>query len=85
MVETLAHLFDQTAFQLGKKEAILFLRKGKLESQTTYSSLLKISNRVANGLKQMGIEKGERVILFMPKCMEQVVFHLGVQKLGPFP
>jgi len=82
MVETLAHLFDQTAFQLGKKEAILFLRKGKLESQMTYSSLRQISNRVANGLKKMGIEKGERVILFMPKCMEQVVFHLGVQKIG---
>lgn len=82
MVETLAHLFDQTAFRLGKKEAILFLRKGKLESQTTYSSLLQISNRVANGLKQMGIEKGERVIFFMPKCLEQVVFHLGVQKIG---
>jgi malonyl-CoA/methylmalonyl-CoA synthetase len=82
MVETLAHLFDQTAFRLGKKGAVLFLRKGKLESQTTYSSLLKISNRVANGLKKMGIEKGERVILFMPKCVEQVVFHLGVQKMG---
>jgi malonyl-CoA/methylmalonyl-CoA synthetase len=82
MVETLAYLFDQTAFRLGKKEAILFLRKGKLESQTTYASLQQISNRVANGLKKMGIEKGDRVILFMPKSMEQIVFHLGVQKMG---
>jgi malonyl-CoA/methylmalonyl-CoA synthetase len=30
----------------------------------------------------MGLRKAERVILFMPKSMEQVVFHLGVQKLG---
>ena len=82
MVETLAHLFDQTAFRLGKKEAILFLRKGKLESRITYSSLQQISNRVANALIEMGIKMGERVILFMPKSMEQVVFHFGVQKMG---
>ena len=48
----------------------------------TYSSLQKISNRVANGLKEVGLQKGERVILFMPKSMEQLVFHLGVQKVG---
>lgn len=82
MVETLAHLFDQTAFRLGKKEAILFLRKGKLESRITYSSLQQISNRVANALIEMGLKKGERVILFMPKSMEQVVFHFSVQKMG---
>ena len=82
MAETLAHLFDQTALRLKGKKAILFLRKGKLESQITYSSLQQISNRVANGLIEMGLKKGERVILFMAKSMEQVIFHLGVQKVG---
>jgi len=82
MVETLAYLFDQTALRLGKKEAILFLRKGKIESQTTYSSLQQISNRVANALIEMGLKQGERVILFMPKSMEQVIFHLAIQKVG---
>jgi malonyl-CoA/methylmalonyl-CoA synthetase len=79
---TLAQIFDQTALRLGEKKAILFLRKGRLESQMTYSALYQISNRVANGLKEMGVKKGERAILFMPKCMEQIVFHLGVQKIG---
>jgi len=82
MVETLAYLFDQTALRLGKKEAILFLRKGKIESRTTYSSLQQISNRIANALIEMGLKKGERVILFMPKSMEQVTFHLAIQKVG---
>jgi len=82
MHETLAHLFDQTALRLGEKKAILFLRKGRLESQMTYSSLQQISNRLANGLKERGLRKGERVILFMPKSMEQMVFHLGIQKVG---
>ena len=79
---TLAQIFDQTALRLGEKKAILFLRKGRLESQMTYSSLKKISNRVANGLKEVGLQKGERVILFMPKSMDQVVFHLSVQNVG---
>jgi acyl-coenzyme A synthetase/AMP-(fatty) acid ligase len=82
MDQTLAYLFDQTALQLDGKKAILFLRKGRLESQLTFSSLRQISNRVANALLEMGLRKGDRAILFMPKCMEQVVFHLGVQKIG---
>ncbi len=82
MFETLANLFDQTALRLGEKEAILFVKKGRLESRITYSSLKKISDRVANGLREMGLKKGDRVILFMPKSIEQVVIHIGIQKVG---
>ena len=82
MSETLASLIDQTSFRVPRKEAILFLRKRKLEGRVTYSSLQQISNRVARGLIGKGLKKGDRVILFMPKSMEQVVFHLGVQKIG---
>ena len=82
MSETLAHLFDQAALRLDGKKAILFLRKGRLESQLTFSSLYQISNRVANALVDMGLRKGDRAILFMPKSMDQVVFHLGIQKIG---
>ncbi|MGZ3535380.1 MAG: AMP-binding protein, partial [Thermodesulfobacteriota bacterium] len=73
---------DQTALRLNEKKAILFLRKGKLESEITYSSLQQISNRVGHALIDMGLKKGERVILYMPKSVEQVMFHLGVQKAG---
>ena len=82
MDETLVHLFDQTALRLGTREAILFIRKGRLESRISYSRLHQISNRVARGLMEMGLKKGERVILFMPKSIEQVILHLGIQKVG---
>jgi len=82
MNETLAHLIDQTALRLNEKKAILFLRKGKLETEVTYSSLQQISSRVGNALIDMGLKKGERVILYMPKSVEQVMFHLGVQRTG---
>jgi malonyl-CoA/methylmalonyl-CoA synthetase len=82
MDETLVHLIDQTALRLDRKKVILFIRKGKSESQITYSSVQKISNRVAHGLMKMGLKNGERAILFMPKSIEQVVIHLGIQKVG---
>ena len=82
MFEPLANLFDQTALRLGEKEAILFVKKGRLESRITYSSLKEISDRVANGLRETGLKKGDRVILFMPKSIEQVVIYIGIQKVG---
>ncbi len=82
MIETLSFLFDQTALRQGQKEAILFLKKGRIESRVTYFSLKKVSDRIASGMREMGLEKGDRVILFMPKTVEAVVIHLGVQKAG---
>jgi malonyl-CoA/methylmalonyl-CoA synthetase len=82
MDKTLAHLIDQTALRSDRKKAVLFIRKGKLESQITYSSLQDISNRVAHGLMKMGLKKGERAVFFMPKSIEQVAIHLGIQKVG---
>jgi malonyl-CoA/methylmalonyl-CoA synthetase len=82
VIETLSSLIDQTALRLGQKEAILFLRKGSRESRVTYLSLKKISDQVASGLKEMGLEKGDRVIVFMPKSVEAVMIHLAVLKTG---
>jgi len=79
---TLAHLIDQTALRMNRKDAVLFLRKGRPESRITYSSLRQVTHRVAQGLMEMGLRKGDRAILFMPKSIEQVVIHLGVQKVG---
>jgi len=53
-----------------------------LESRVTYASLRQASDQVAGGLVKMGLKKGERVVLLMPKSLEQVVIHLGIQKIG---
>ena len=82
MFETLANLIDQTALRLGEKESILFIRKGRIESQLSYSSLHQLTHRVAHGLMKIGLARGERAILFMPKSIDQVVLHLGIQKVG---
>ena len=82
MVETLAYLFDQTASRLAGKESNSFLAKRKLGKSDDDSSLRRASSRVAHGLTEMGVQKGDRVILFMPKSMEQVIVHIAIQKVG---
>jgi len=64
------------------KDAILFLRKGRLKSRVSYASLRQASGRVAAGLSEMGLKKGERAVLFMPKSLEQAILHLGLQRVG---
>jgi malonyl-CoA/methylmalonyl-CoA synthetase len=64
------------------KDGILFLRRGRLESRITYASLKQASDRVAGGLVETGLKRGERVVLFMPKSVGQAVIHLGIQKVG---
>ena len=82
MSEPLSLLIAKTASRIGGRDAILFLRKGGLESRITYSGLQEISNRIANGLRQMGFRKGDRMILLTPKSLYQVALHLGAQKVG---
>jgi malonyl-CoA/methylmalonyl-CoA synthetase len=79
---TLAQIIGDTALRMDGEDAILFLKRGKLQSSITYPSLQQVSSRVATGLMGMGLKKGERVVLFMPKSIEEILIHLGIQKLG---
>ncbi|MBP0011664.1 MAG: long-chain fatty acid--CoA ligase [Roseofilum sp. SBFL] len=48
----------------------------------TYQHLDELVNRMANGLKHLGVEKGDRVALFLPNIPEFVVAYLGSLKIG---
>ncbi|SCC29369.1 AMP-binding protein [Bacillus wiedmannii] len=48
----------------------------------TYEDLDNWVSRVANGLKHAGIEKGDRVTIYMPMIPETVVAMLAVMKIG---
>ena len=48
----------------------------------TYLDLYKEVNRVANGLKQLGVEKGDTVGIYMPMTPEIVVAVLAILKVG---
>jgi len=48
----------------------------------SYRELNQLANRMANGLQELGVEKGDRVALFLPNIPEFVVAYLGTLKLG---
>lgn len=52
------------------------------EEKLTFEDLSKASNKFANVLKKQGIEKGDRVFLFMPRSPEFYASFLGILKVG---
>ena len=51
-------------------------------STLTYHELESLTNRVANGLVDMGIKQGDSVAINMPMTAESVAIYLGIVKAG---
>nr|NJM01747.1 long-chain fatty acid--CoA ligase [Desulfobacula sp.] len=48
----------------------------------TYKGLRDLSERFAGGLRGMGVKKGDKVLLYIPNCIQWVIAYLGIQKAG---
>ena len=79
---SLKDCFMDSFSRLGEKKAITFLREGKIETEISYIELNEDSNRLANTFHDWGVEKGDRVILFLQKSLIPVIAHLALQKIG---
>nr|NJM02502.1 AMP-binding protein [Desulfobacula sp.] len=53
-----------------------------LGEQFTYKRLRNLSERFAGGLRSMGVKKGDKVLLYIPNCIQWVIAYLGIQKAG---
>ncbi|MFB7496394.1 (2,3-dihydroxybenzoyl)adenylate synthase [Streptomyces sp. NPDC056161] len=51
----------------------------------TYADLDAEADRVARGLRRLGIGRGDRVVLQLPNCAEFVLVWFGLQRLGAVP
>ncbi len=54
-------------------------------SRFTFEDLSLQSNRFANALRKLGVTKGDRVFIFMPRRPELYMAVLGVLKIGAIP
>ncbi|MFC0525929.1 acetate--CoA ligase [Pontibacillus salicampi] len=61
--------------------ALLFTSPDR-EERITFTDLKQSSNQFANVLKDKGIEKGDRVFLFMPRSPEFYAAFFGILKVG---
>ena len=70
-------LKDQ-AKKLGKKP---FLQFGYNKPLSFYQTN-KLANKIANGLTEMGIKKGDKVAVYMPNSGDYVITWFGILKMG---
>ena len=66
----------------GDKSAIIFESDDRVVSRISYSDLLAKVCRFANGLKTLGIKKGDRVVIYMPMSVEGVVAMQACARIG---
>src|SRR4030042_1160058 len=48
----------------------------------TYHQMRDLCNKFANVLKKLGVEKGDRVFIFLPRCPEYYIAMAGCAKVG---
>ena len=70
-------LLQQTAKKYPKQTAIVCHYE-----EISYSKLDELSNRFANALISLGVEKGDRVAIYLPNIAEFIVAYFGISKSG---
>ncbi len=70
----------------GRGDAIAFIFEHddpqKQARRVSYAELLSEVGRMANALKQLGVQKGDRVTIYMPMCVEGAVAMLACARIG---
>lgn len=73
----------ESCFQASPGEvAIIYQSENGPVQKISYSTLENQVNRVANGLKESGFQKGNPIAVDMPMTAESVILYLGIVKYG---
>ena len=75
--EPLFNALDNAAKQYSGKTAILFLKR-----TINYKDLKIYADKLANALAGLGVEKGDKVCIFLPNCPEAIIADWGILKAG---
>jgi long-chain acyl-CoA synthetase len=80
---TFAQWLDGIEAKWGNNQAILYRQAGKKDfTRLSYTELCEESRRIANGLLEAGLVKGDRVCLWAENCPEWMVVWLGAAIAG---
>ncbi len=52
------------------------------ENSLSYAELQSLTDKLANGLNELGVRKGDSIVLFLPNSLEFVVGYYGILKAG---
>jgi acetyl-CoA synthetase len=73
------HVYDQ------RRNKVAIMWRGETEEEErifTYRQLFQAVCRFANGLKRLGVGKGDRVCIYMPVVPEQIIAMLACARIG---
>ena len=73
-------LLDKNASERGDKIAIYYE-----DQRITYRELRSMANRFANALRELGIEKNDRIMTRAPNCPEYIVWIFAMWRIGAIP
>lgn len=74
---TLPEMLTRTAAKSPSETALIYFG-----AKISYSQLQDHVNRLASGLQELGVRKGDRVALFMPNCPQFVISFFGALRAG---
>ena len=69
--------FDRMSERYPDKTAVIYLGQ-----HFSFSQLRDLSERFASALVDLGVQKGDRVMIYIPNCVQWVIAFLGIQKIG---
>ena len=72
--------FSDIVYTYSDKPALIYLGE-----KFSYKRLKEFSERISSAFLALGVNKGDRVILYIPNCPQWVVAWLGLQKIGAVP
>ena len=73
---------DRWAAEDPDRVALLDYRVDGAPESLTFGQLSARSNALANGLRALGVRRGDRVALLLPQCFETAISHVAIYKLG---
>src|SRR5262249_47066062 len=76
---------DRHCLGPNKNKMALLYTDGQRVERYTFEDLMRLSNRFANALVRMGVTRGDRVFVFLPRVPETYVGILGILKVGAIP
>ena len=69
--------FDRMSEVYPERPAVMYL--GEIFS---FRKLQELSERFAGGLVDLGVKKGDRVMIYIPNCIQWIIGFLAIQKIG---
>ncbi len=66
----------------GEKTALIIQEENGEEARYTYEALLEKANQTANAFLAQGLQKGDVILIMLPRCLDAYVSYIGALKAG---